>query len=390
LAGDLAGCAVGPDYKRPAVPVPAEWRSPADAVGSLADLGWWQLFQDSVLQDLIRTALNENKDLGIAVARVAEARAQLGITRAAQFPQVDGQASYTNQRFSRNSFPVNALPGNSGVSPEQDFYRTGLDLSFELDLWGRLRRATEAAQAELLASETNRRTVVMTLVSDVAQAYFDLLELDREVDIDRRTDFKETQLRHMRPGQPATIRVDAYPDTVFRGHVDSIQAGSGAAFSLLPPENATGNYVKVVQRVPVKILAAYAGLPAEKSNSVAGMINFVRNIGSSIGTSLVTTLIARRAQFHQVHLVSRLATDNPTFQEQVGGLVQRLAESGLGTYQAQRQAYARFYRLVLDQAQTLAYVDTYWVLALAAAVMFGLAFVLRKNDPRAGERVTAH
>lgn len=114
VVGGLAGCTVGPNFARPAV-VPAQWRSPAEAVGSLADLGWWQLFRDPVLQGLIRTAFTENTDLRIAVARVAEARAQLGITRAAQFPQVDGQASYTTQRFSRNSFLLNAMPAGAGV-----------------------------------------------------------------------------------------------------------------------------------------------------------------------------------------------------------------------------------------------------------------------------------
>ena len=141
--------------------------------------------------------------------------------------------------------------------------------------------------------------------------------------------------------------------------------------------------------VPIN-LAAYVGLPPEKSNSAAGLINFMRNIGSSIGTSLVTTLIARRSQFHQVHLVSRMATDTPTFQEQLGTLTNRLADAGLGTYQAQRQAYARFYAMVQNQASTLAYVDTYWLLALAAVLMFGLSFLLKKNDPRAGARVAAH
>src|SRR5574341_1425938 len=111
----------------------------------------------------------------------------LGVARAAQFPQVDAQASYTNQRFSEESFPLSAFPQTLGVSPQQDFYRTGLDLSFELDLWGRLRRATEAARADLLASEEARRVVVITLVSDVAQTYFDLLDLDRELEITRRT-----------------------------------------------------------------------------------------------------------------------------------------------------------------------------------------------------------
>jgi multidrug efflux system outer membrane protein len=185
----LAGCAVGPDYKRPEVMEAPGWRTPTEGAGSLADLEWWQLFKDPVLQDLIRTALDESKDLRLAVARVAEARAQLGVARAAQFPQLDSQASYTNQRFSEKSFPFSAFGAGpaSQISPQTEFYRTSLDLSFELDLWGRLRRATEAAGAELLASEDNQRTVLTTLIGDVAQTYFDLLELDREADIDRRT-----------------------------------------------------------------------------------------------------------------------------------------------------------------------------------------------------------
>src|SRR5438445_7694455 len=191
IAGAVSGCAsVGPNYKRPGVPVPQEWRTTGEGIGSVADLQWWQLFADPVLRDLIATALEENKDLRLAVARVTEARAQLAVTRAAQFPQIDAQGSYTNQRFSRKSFPFNAidsLPGGGGLNPQQDFYRTGVDLSFELDLWGRLRRATEGARADLLASAENTRTVLTTLISDVAQSYFDLLELDREADVDRQT-----------------------------------------------------------------------------------------------------------------------------------------------------------------------------------------------------------
>ena len=141
--------------------------------------------------------------------------------------------------------------------------------------------------------------------------------------------------------------------------------------------------------VPIT-LAAYVGLPTERSNNAAGLINFMRNIGSGIGTSMVTTLIARRAQFHQVHLVSRVASDNPAFQDQIKGLAQRLADSGLGTYEAQREAYARVYRVVRDQAQTLAFIDMYWLLAAAAAVMVAVAFTLRKNDPRLGGQVIAH
>ena len=148
----LAGCALGPDYRRPEVRVPTAWRTGGEGSGSLAELQWSQVFQDPVLQDLINIALTENKDLNLAVARVAEARAKLGITRAAQFPQIDGQASYTNQRYSQNSFPFNALGSTPGISPQTDYYRTGIDMNFELDLWGRLREIGRASCRERVCS----------------------------------------------------------------------------------------------------------------------------------------------------------------------------------------------------------------------------------------------
>ena len=136
--------------------------------------------------------------------------------------------------------------------------------------------------------------------------------------------------------------------------------------------------------VPITV-AVYAGMPSEKSNSVAGLINFMRNLGSSVGTSLVTTLVARRAQLHQVHLVTRVAPDNETFQDRVAGLTQQLAQAGLTAYEARRQAYARIYQAVLAQAQTLAYVDTFWLLTAMAAVMFAVSFLLQRNDPGKSE-----
>jgi DHA2 family multidrug resistance protein len=125
-------------------------------------------------------------------------------------------------------------------------------------------------------------------------------------------------------------------------------------------------------------------MPADKSNAVAGLVNFMRNIGSSVGTSLVTTLTARHAQVHQVYLVSGTAADKPAFQDQVRALAERLAEAGLGFAHAEQQAYARLYRILQEQAQTLAYIDTYWVLAAAAMVMFCLSFLLRRNEPGGG------
>jgi outer membrane protein, multidrug efflux system len=187
VVGVLAGCTVGPDYTRPEVIVPADWRNSPERGDSLGDLGWWELFKDPALYELIATAVVANRDLQVAVARVLESRAQLGVARAAQFPQVNAGASYQYTRpFSENS-PVLNLNGSRSRPFTGDVFETSVDLTFELDLWGRLRRATEAARAELLASEENRRAVLMTLVSDVARTYFDLLELDRELEIARRT-----------------------------------------------------------------------------------------------------------------------------------------------------------------------------------------------------------
>jgi DHA2 family multidrug resistance protein len=135
--------------------------------------------------------------------------------------------------------------------------------------------------------------------------------------------------------------------------------------------------------VPIT-LVAYIGIPPERNNSVAGIVNFMRNMGSSVGTSLVTTLIARRSQYHQEILVGYTRPDNPNFNNSVTGLSQQLAHSGLGTHEATAQAYARIYQNVQAQAASLAYVDTFMVLAVGAAIMFFLAFLLKKNDPGGG------
>jgi DHA2 family multidrug resistance protein len=140
--------------------------------------------------------------------------------------------------------------------------------------------------------------------------------------------------------------------------------------------------------VPIN-LVSYVGMPTEKSNNVAGMVNFMRNIGSSIGTSMVTTLIARRAQSHQVYMVAHVTPGRPTFARAAQALAARLAISGLDATRATSQAYARLYRAVIGQATTLAYIDTFWILAMGAAIMFLLSFALRKNQPGAGGEVAA-
>jgi len=140
--------------------------------------------------------------------------------------------------------------------------------------------------------------------------------------------------------------------------------------------------------VPIT-LVAYLGIAPEKNNSVAGLVNFMRNMGSSVGTSMVTTLIARRAQDHQQILAGYARPDNPNFQNALNGLAQQAAHGGLSPYDARAQAYARLYEGVRAQSATLAYIDTFMVLAVMSAIMFFLAFVLKKNDPGGGGEVAA-
>ncbi len=135
--------------------------------------------------------------------------------------------------------------------------------------------------------------------------------------------------------------------------------------------------------VPIT-LAAYVGIAPEKNNAVAGIINFMRNMGSSVGTSLVTTLIARRSQFHQARLVENARPDNPNFQNSADGLTQHFAQFGLSPHEAHARAYANIYQRVQSQAASLAYIDTFMVLAIGAAIMFCLSFLLKKNEPGGG------
>jgi DHA2 family multidrug resistance protein len=132
--------------------------------------------------------------------------------------------------------------------------------------------------------------------------------------------------------------------------------------------------------VPIT-LAAYVGMPAEKSNMVAGMINFMRNIGSSVGTSMVTTMIARRSQFHQSVLVSKATQDSPTFLNTVNALTEKFTQSGLSVQDAQVHAHAVLYRSAQNQAAALAYIDTFWILSVIAVTMFAASFLLKKNQP---------
>jgi multidrug efflux system outer membrane protein len=180
----VAGCTVGPNYKRPPAGTPDAFRgqtpdqSFSADTSSLGDQRWWQVFQDQSLQVLIRAALEHNDNVRLASARILEAQAQLGITRADQFPAVSAGVDVVGERPAvALGFPAK----NIGAIEIQ------ASVAWQLDFWGQFRRATEGARAQLLASEWGRRAVVTTLVSQVASAYFGLRALDLELEISRRT-----------------------------------------------------------------------------------------------------------------------------------------------------------------------------------------------------------
>lgn len=184
------GCTVGPNYKRPKVEVPGEFRgAPSQEMAqqqaaqpaaeqSFGDQKWWEVFQDPQLQGLIRVALQQNYDVRIAATRILQAQAVLGITRADQFPTINAGAAAVNQRTARTKV-IPELETNTNA--------VGGSLGWELDFWGKFRRATEAARANLLATEWARRAVINSLVSNVAGAYFQLRAYDLQLEIARQT-----------------------------------------------------------------------------------------------------------------------------------------------------------------------------------------------------------
>jgi multidrug efflux system outer membrane protein len=269
-ASMLSGCAVGPNYHRPAVQTPPAFHGPDQSqqtdpqTASFADLPWWQVFHDPQLQELIRTALKQNYDLQLAVDRVSAARAQLGITRSNQFPQVTLDPEFSGGKTDQNI--------------KSNIFSLAGDVVFQVDLFGRYRRATEAARAQLISTQDAQQTVVLTLVSDVASDYFLLRGLDLQLQITKETvrtqqdSVKLTELR-LQHGVATTLDVlqarqvldaanaqipdlerqigqteDAinillgkYPDNVPRGQPLGIETPTGWSWSeTLPPQLPTG------------------------------------------------------------------------------------------------------------------------------------------------------
>ena len=200
--------------------MPAAWRLGAAEAGEISNIAWWDQFQDPVLSDLVRTALANNKDLKVATANVDQAAAQYGIVRSAQFPQVSGGASAERQRLSQTT----ALGSGTGRGQFNDF-GVNLSASFELDIWGRLRRATESARASLLASEQGKGTVVLTVVTTVANGYIQLRALDRQLEIAQHTSQSLGEAARL---QRVRFEEGAVPESDYRQAESQYREAAGA------------------------------------------------------------------------------------------------------------------------------------------------------------------
>ena len=268
----MAGCMVGPNYHRPAVQTPSGFRALGEnpqtqaQAASFADLPWWQVFQDAQLQELIRTALKENYDLQLAAERISAARAQLTITRSNQFPQVEGSGNFSGGR-------------EGTFQTKSNFLTLTADAAFQVDLFGRLRRATEAARAQLLATEDAQQTVTLTLVSDVASDYFQLLDLDLQLRITQdtvKTQQESVKLTGLRLDHGVATKLDVLqaqqvldtanaqiPDlerqigqeedaiSILLGHYpESVRRGRPLAEQPLPPEVPPGMPSSLLERRP--------------------------------------------------------------------------------------------------------------------------------------------
>jgi len=276
----LGGCAIGPDYKRPAVVEPPTFRGQATAeAASLADAAWWEVFEDPILKELIREALRNNYDVRIAAARVQEARAGFVATRSDLFPSLDYGGTVARS---------NATPGILGsLGPQapttSNFYSFTLAMSWELDIWGRIRRSTEAARATLLATEDARRGVWLTLVSDLAQAYFELLALDVRLQIARNS-------------------TDAYQRT-YDLFLDRFQLGVASKLETSRAEGALGGAQATIPQLESDIVAKENQIAILLGKSpgpiLRGTPMYEQPVVPVVPAGLPSTLLARRPDLRQ-------------------------------------------------------------------------------------------
>jgi len=276
----LGGCAIGPNYKRPSVAEPQTFRGQATAeAASLADAPWWEVFHDPILKDLIQEAVRNNYDVRIAAARVQEARANFVVSRSDLYPSLDYGVG-----VSRSNLTAGVLGGAGGQAPTtRNFYSGTLAMSWELDIWGRIRRSNEAAWATFLATEDARRGVWLTLVSDVAQAYFELLALDVRLEIARNS-------------------TDAYQRT-YNVFQDRFQFGTASKLETSRAEGALGEAQATIPQLESDIVAKenQIGILLGKSPAPVprGTPMYAQTVVPTVPAGLPSTLLERRPDLRQ-------------------------------------------------------------------------------------------
>jgi multidrug efflux system outer membrane protein len=283
LAGGVAtGCAIGPDYRRPPVTQVQTFRGqPAPDPASLADLPWWDLFEDPILKNLIHEALAGNYDVKIAAARIQEARAQVGVARSQFFPQVGYNFDVAR---TRNPLAAAGIPSSATQDVTSNFFLGALSAQWELDIWGRIRRANEAARANLLATEEARRGVWLSLVSDVAQAYFELLSLDVQLQIARDS-------------------ADAFQGT-YNLFQDRLQFGDASQLETSRAEGALGgaqaNIPEIENRIAAKENQIAILLGRTPAPIPRGAPMYAQPLVPEVPAGLPSTLLERRPDLRQV------------------------------------------------------------------------------------------
>jgi outer membrane protein, multidrug efflux system len=277
----LAGCAIGPDYKRPSVAEPPTFRGQVSTeTESLADAPWWDVFGDPILKDLIREALQNNYDVAIAAARVREARAAFVSTRSDLYPSVDYGISAGRAKLTPG---IAGSPGGPALNAS-NFYSASMTMSWELDIWGRIRRATEASRATLFATEDARRGVWLTLVSDLAQAYFELLALDVQLQIARNSR-------------------DAYQYT-FDLFEDRYKAGVASKLETARAEGALGGAEATIPQFESDIVAKENQISILLGRTpgpiVRGLPMYEQAVVPTVPAGLPSSLLERRPDLRQV------------------------------------------------------------------------------------------
>ena len=276
----LGGCAIGPNYKRPSVAEPQTFRGQATAeAASLADAPWWEVFQDPILKELIQEALRNNYDVQIAAARVREARANFRVSRSDLYPSLDYGAGVARANVTAG---VAGGPGRQADTTNNFYYGT-LTASWELDIWGRIRRSNEAAWATVLATEDARRGVWLTLVSDVAQAYFELLALDVRLEIARNS-------------------TDAYQRT-YNVFQDRFRFGTASKLETSRAEGALGGAQATIPQLESDIVAKENQLGILLGKSPApvprGTPMYAQAVVPTVPAGLPSTLLERRPDLRQ-------------------------------------------------------------------------------------------